>query len=172
MVKCALQLTWCSVWQSTHSVPTTYDDYVETVRERMRSEYELVREYLGIAAERNKRYYDAKVRPIPYSEGDRVYYYNPCKYAGRSEKWARKYTPCTIVKILTPVTVLLRRSKNSRAFVSHLDKIKPCFEDENSVQTKADSKIQIPPPSSPSAAEHGWWRSKRTIKPPNRLIHC
>jgi len=74
------------------SEPTSYDDYVETVRDHMRTAYDLVREHLGIAAERNKRYYDAKVRPICYAAGDRAYYYNPRKYAGRSEKWARNFS--------------------------------------------------------------------------------
>jgi len=56
------------------SDPTTYDNYVENVREKMRAAYDVVRDHLNKSAERNKRYYDAKVRPIQYAEGDRVYY--------------------------------------------------------------------------------------------------
>lgn len=151
---------------SEQSDPTTYDDYVETVRERMRTAYEIVRGHLGVAAERNKRYYDSKVRPISYAEGDRVYYYNPRKRRGRSEKWARKFSPCTVVKVLTPVTVLLRRSPNSKAFVSHVDKVKPCYENEKEGKVPT---IQFPSPVV-HAEERGSQRSSRTVRPPNRLI--
>ena len=59
------------------SNPTTYDSYVETVREKMQTAYDVVRDHVGKSAERNKRYYDAKVRPIQYALGYRVYYCNP-----------------------------------------------------------------------------------------------
>ena len=146
------------------SDPTTCDNYVENVRERMRAAYKVVRDQLGKSAERNKRYYDAKARPIP------VYYYNPRKFVGRSEKWARKYSPHTIVKILTPVTVLLRRSKNSRAFVSHVDKIKPCYEDVTQNLGKGEPEASVPPRPTPTNTGEGCRRSDRVTHPPSRLI--
>lgn len=153
------------------SDPTSYDDYVETVRDHMRAAYDLVREHLGVAAERNKRYYDAKVRPIPYAEGDRVYYYNPRKYAGRSDKWARKFLPCTVLKILTPVTVLLQRSKNSKAFVSHVDKIKPCYEDESATHKETVVTRGAPLPTLLNLSDKdGLKRNSRVVRPPVRLI--
>jgi len=42
---------------------TSYDDFVESVREKMRTAYEVMRENLGVAAERNKRYYDLRAKP-------------------------------------------------------------------------------------------------------------
>ena len=160
---------------SDDNVHVTYDDFVESVRCRMRTAYDIVREHLGIAAERNKRYYDAKVRPIKYDVGDRVYYFNPRKYAGRSEKWARKYEPCTIIKLLTPVTVLLRRSQNSKAFVSHVDKVKPCFEAGNQSNfgnqrkpNQISQSVHLPHNSDENLEELR--RSSRTSKPQSRLI--
>ena len=40
----------------------TYDDYVESTRDRMTTAYEEARVALRKAAERNKRYYDVRVR--------------------------------------------------------------------------------------------------------------
>jgi len=40
----------------------TYDDFVEEVREKMTAAYDIVRDNLCVAAERNKRYYDMEVK--------------------------------------------------------------------------------------------------------------
>jgi len=70
----------------------TYDDNVESMRERMTTGYEETRAALRKAAERNKRYYDIRVRAKKYNKGQWVYYFNPRKYVGRQDKWERKYT--------------------------------------------------------------------------------
>ena len=67
-----------------------YDTYVETLSDRMREAYSFVRKEIGRAAERNKKYYDVRVRPLKYKLGDWVHYYNPRRYKGRQEKWSRK----------------------------------------------------------------------------------
>jgi len=51
----------------------TYDDYVESMRERMMTAYEEARVALRRAAERNKRYYDVRVRAREYRKGQWVY---------------------------------------------------------------------------------------------------
>jgi len=63
----------------------SYDDYVENVRDRMTAAFEEARIALRKAAERNKRYYDVRVRPNKYSIGDWVYYYNPRKFQGKQD---------------------------------------------------------------------------------------
>jgi len=90
----------------------TYDDFVEGVRQKMQVAYELVRKHIGEAAQRNKKYYDIRVRPSKYAVGQWVYYYNPRRYKGRQDKWMRKYTgPFCVVRILGPVNVELKQSK-------------------------------------------------------------
>jgi len=64
----------------------TYDDYVESMRERMTTAYEEARIALRRAAERNKKYYDVRVRAKEYIKGQWVYYFNPRKFVGRQEK--------------------------------------------------------------------------------------
>ena len=101
---------------SPESTPA-YDDFVEDVRDRMVTAYDIVRQNLGSAAQRNKRYYNLRVRPAKFHEGDYVYYYNPRKYVGRSNKWSRKYTgPFQIVKELSPVTMLLQTQNKRKTF--------------------------------------------------------
>ena len=57
------------------TAPATYDSYVTELRDRFTRAYELTRRHLKAAAERTKRYYDLRVRPKQYNEGDWVYYY-------------------------------------------------------------------------------------------------
>ena len=96
----------------------------------MRESYRLARDNLGYSAERCKHYYDMRVRPGRYTEGQWVYYYCPRRYVGRSPKWQRMYTgPYLITKVVGPVNVRLQATKRSVPFISHVDKLKPCFGD-------------------------------------------
>ena len=107
------------------SPPSTYDDYIYEVRDRMRGAYCLVRQNLGVAANRYKHYYDLRVRPQEFHVGDQVLFFNPRRRAGRQEKWARKYEgPVFVTKVTGPNTVLLQRSSKSRPFHCHVEKCK------------------------------------------------
>jgi len=50
----------------------TYDGYVEKMREKQLEAYKTVSEHIGQAAERNKKYYDLRVKPQKYAVGDWV----------------------------------------------------------------------------------------------------
>jgi len=103
----------------------TYDDFVETTRDRMSSAYDLVRRHVGEAAVRNKRYYDMRVKPRQFQKGDWVYYFNPRKFQGRQDKWSRKYTgPFCVINVPGPVNVELQLNKRSKPFIVHIDKVK------------------------------------------------
>ena len=111
--------------------PATFDDYAEELEDRLRRSYVLVRKHLGEAAVRSKRYYDLRVRPQEYKAGDWVYFYNPRRFAGRQDKWARKFSgPCLVVKQLGPVNLLLQRSMRQKLFCVHVDNVKPFVADE------------------------------------------
>jgi len=165
-----------------------YDDFVETVRERMQEAYNVARENLEVAARRNKRYYDMKVNQRTFEAGDSVYYYNPRRYQKRSEKWARKYTgPFVVEKVLSPVNYLLRRLPRGKPFVSHVDKLRRCYEVEldsaspetvvKPVSPSPMTKGQEPSTDYPENGEESYGseeecvaRPKRHTRPPNRLI--
>jgi len=148
-----------------------YDEFVETVRDRMIAAYDVVRENFGIAAERNKRHYNMKGRLRSFQEGDLVYYFNPRKYSGRSEKWAKKYTgPYRVDKVLSPVTVLLRTLDRRRVFVSHIDKLKPSFEQDEIHTSNVDNgELATSGVQEPVYTEEEP-RSRRRVQPPCRLI--
>jgi len=81
-------------------------------------------------AERNKRTYDMRVRTQKYKVGDWVYYFNPRKFAGRQDKWRRKFSgPFLVTKIIGPVNVMVQRIKRTRP-CTHIDKLKPFIADE------------------------------------------
>ena len=64
----------------TEQAPTSYDDYSAAMESRMRQAYGLVRQELGVNAERMKRHYDLRVRPQKFRTGEWVLYYNPRSY--------------------------------------------------------------------------------------------
>jgi len=106
----------------------SYDGFVENVQIRMQTAYDLVRQHIGEAAQRNKRYYDIRVKPAKYKLGQWVYYFNPRRYKGRQDKWSRKYTgPFCVIRVLGPVNVELQLKRRSKPFIVHIDKVKPYF---------------------------------------------
>lgn len=107
---------------------SSYDDFVDHKMDIMRRAYQLAREHLGCSAERAKKYYDMRVRPKVFTEGQWVYYYCPRRYVSRSPKWQRMYTgPFLITKVMGPVNVRIQASKRSQPFITHIDKLKLCL---------------------------------------------
>ena len=105
--------------------PASYAAYSEEMLSRFQHAYTLVREHLREAAKRSKNYYDMSVRAKQYDVGNLVLYYNLQKRPGRQDKWVSKYSgPYLVTKVLGPVNVVIQRSKRSRSFVTHLDKLK------------------------------------------------
>ena len=111
--------------------PTYYASHADELIDQRRRAHTLVREQLGVAAVRNKRNYDMRVRPQRYTVGQWVHYFNPRKIQGRQDKWRRKFQgPFLIVKTIWTVNVMLQRSKRSQLFCTHVDKIKLYVADE------------------------------------------
>ena len=102
----------------------SYDSCVENVREHVTSAYEEARQALRKAAERNKRYYDVRVQPNKFKEGDWVLYFKPRKFAGKQDKWPRKYTGPLLVIATSYAMVRLQRRKGAKPFTAHIDKVK------------------------------------------------
>ena len=89
--------------------------------------YALAREHLRVAAERQKVYYDVRVRNVDFSVGQWVWYWYPRRYPSKSPKWQRSYTgPYLIIRKIEPVNVVLQRSPKAKPFVVHVNKIKLC----------------------------------------------
>src|SRR3989442_13553560 len=69
-----------------------------------------------------------RVRPMRYAVGQWVYYYCPRRFVGRSPKWQKMYGgPYLVTQVMGPVNVRLQASRRATPFVSHIDKLKPCY---------------------------------------------
>ena len=54
--------------------------------------------------------------------------YNPRRYTGRCPKWQRLYTgPYLVVQRLGMVNLVVQKSRRSKRFVTHVDKLKRCL---------------------------------------------
>ena len=60
--------------------PRLYSDYADELEERLKTAYSDVRRHLGVAATRNKRRYDMRVKPEEFKVGEKVLYFSPRKY--------------------------------------------------------------------------------------------
>jgi len=131
-------------------------DYVVDFQHRSRDAYALVGECLDEVAERGKKYYDMKVRPVPFNVGDWVYFYSPRRYQGRSPKWQCMYSgPYLVIKVLGPVNVVIQLTARSLTQVVHVDKLKKCLgdhpkswldkDDGLTVHNEADSQMGLHP---------------------------
>jgi len=104
------------------------DDYVYRQQELAAGAYQQVREHLQTSAERQKQSYDTRVRSAPFELNQWVWYHYPRKYQGRSPKWQKSYIgPYLIVRCIPPVNYVLQRTRHSKPFVVHTDKIKRCY---------------------------------------------
>ena len=72
---------------------------------RFKQAYALVREHLGVVAQRMKRRYDIRMRPQKFRKGQWVLYYNPRRFQGKQQKWERKYPPYLVTKEPDPEIV-------------------------------------------------------------------
>jgi len=59
-----------------------------------------------------------------------VLYYNLPKFQGKQQKWQRKFSPHLVVRELPPVNYLIQKTRKSRPFFAHVDKLKP-YENDN-----------------------------------------
>ena len=133
----------------------SYDGYAGELQDRLMTAYEEVRLELRKAAERNKRYYDVKVKPHRYVTGDWVYYYNPRKRPGRQDKWERKYSgPFLVIATPSPVNVTVQRTVKAKPFTVHIDKVKPYTQEppkswlkDAKVEGKNEVAVQVDPDS-------------------------
>ena len=115
-------------------------EFVEDKLSTFQAAYQLVRKKLKLSAERQKRRYDLRVRPVVFKEGDLVWLWSQRRKMKRKLKWQRCFTgPFTIVERLGPVNFRIRRSNKSKCFVVHMDKLKPYIETTEQAHTHKEN---------------------------------
>jgi len=127
-------------------VTTSSVEFVAERQRLFRNAFTLARDTLGIAAERSKKRYDMRVKPISYKVGDWVYYFCPRHRVGRSPKWQRFYSgPYLVKEILGTVNLRLQKTVRANKMVVHVDKVKHCTGNTPVSWLGADDYNVIPP---------------------------
>lgn len=137
--------------RDTERAAANYDDYVRNLAEHMNAAYKLTREQLKTLAERLRHTYDLRVCPAEFQPGDKVYYYHPRRYQGRTPKWSRWYTgPFVVVEQKVAVNYVIRKSNNSRPLTVHVDKLKLCLGGADDESTSSPKVADIRDSGRPS----------------------
>lgn len=153
------------------------DEYVEKLFTRASEDFATAREKLNKLAEIRKKRYDTKVNgQIPLEPGQLVYYFCPRRYPNKSPKWQKMFTgPYTVVRIIDPHVIVIRKSPRSKTFTAHRDKLKivrreadfPDFgEPLNKVSTQNDNREAT---EGQGEYEEINERPKRTVAKPKRF---
>jgi len=84
--------------------PRSTDVYVQKMKENAEISYEIARKELQVAAERRKRTYDIRIKPVEFSVKEWVWYWYPRRYIKRSPKWQKMYVGSyLVIRVIEPV---------------------------------------------------------------------
>jgi len=111
-----------------------------------------VRQYTGKQMQRMKLYYDSSVRPVSYTEGEKVLVCNPQKKRGKFAKWSvRWHGPVTILHELNESNYVLCKGKG-KAVVVHVDHMRklPTLQDVNLSDSHSHTHTRNNEPTTPS----------------------
>ena len=105
-------------------------EFVKRNMSRLAKAYQLARENLGEARQRQKVQYDKRAKTRCFQIGDKVLKNVKMIPKGLSKKLLHKYTgPFRVVEILGDCNVKIR-SQNQKEEVIHIDRLKPLFHSE------------------------------------------
>ena len=102
--------------------PACPNEYVEWVRDATQVAHEYAREHSGVAAERQKRYYDQRTASRKFKVGDWIRYYYPPE--GEKKLKGGWLGPYLITKITSEVNYEIQGTPKGRAKVVHVDQLK------------------------------------------------
>jgi transposase InsO family protein len=131
-------------------------EFVELKRSMMREVYRQVRQHLGVAANRRKDYYDTKVKSSSFAIGQWVWYLYQRRRVGISPKWQRHCIgPYLIVRVISLYNLVIQKSKRSKPFVVHRDKLKPFVGDAPPSWLATESDVRPPRVDCPGLPNSG-----------------
>ena len=118
------------IWTIDLSLPYTEGDrsvpeYVADVTAKLQKAHALVRTNLTTAWNASSRWYNRKVKPKSFQEGETVRVYYPRKFAGRTPKWQSFFgNEAVIAKKINDATYLVTSRKWREGKIVHVDKLK------------------------------------------------
>jgi hypothetical protein len=155
----------------------TPEEYVELIKQRMRTAYELVFEQLQSVFDKAKRRYDPRVKFCRFSVGQRVWYFCPRRFKNRSPKWSLQTAgPYEIIRKVNDVNYVIRLSSKHPAFTVHVDRLRKYKTTEGQETGRPLDSAPIPVPSRPkplvpkNVEISQEPRSQRDRRVPRRLI--
>ena len=106
----------------------TPSEHAASLRERLESAYQRVREQMSHKLDRQKEYYNRKVHGQPYSAGDLVWLHAVAVPRGRTKKFHRPWTgPYKIMQRIGDTSYRIQDVQASRhRRIVHFDRLKPC----------------------------------------------
>ncbi|KMQ82837.1 integrase core domain protein [Lasius niger] len=110
--------------------PSSVEDYVDNLRERLEDVHAIARERIRISSEKMKTRYDVKATKREFQEGDRVWFWNPKRRKGLSPKLQTSWEgPYKVIKKLSDVVIRIQKSPSSKPKVVHYDRLAPYYGD-------------------------------------------
>ena len=101
--------------------------WAQNLKERMQNAHELVIENVSEAMKRQKKLYDAKLAQFQIKEGDQVLVFFPRVPEGGTAKLSSFWRgPFKVLKQVGPVNFKIDCGRQHTPQVVHLDRIKPC----------------------------------------------
>ena len=105
-----------------HQVYKCHNEYVEWLKCALQDSFETARQNLGVASERQKRYYNMHTKHRQYQVGDFVLRFYP---PNLKDKLNRPYiSPCRVMAKLGDVTYRIQKTPKSKPLVVHVDHLK------------------------------------------------
>jgi hypothetical protein len=114
---------------------------IEDISSRFIEARILVKQSVLDSRRRQIESYNKRHRNITFEIGDKVLVYIKTRKVGLSEKLINQfYGPYEVIEKLTPVTYLLENMQNKKQIKTHIDRIKPYYDDDMDV---ADEEIWV-----------------------------
>ncbi|XP_048519646.1 uncharacterized protein LOC125503403 [Dendroctonus ponderosae] len=100
------------------------EDYGLKLAEQLKLVHDEVRTKLKIESDRMKSRYDARPNHVGFSEGERVWFFNPRRTKGRCPKLQNSWEgPYTIITRLNDVTYRIQKSPQAEFKVVHIHRL-------------------------------------------------
>ena len=105
---------------------TTYGDYVNQLREKMRHAHEVAQKHLKTAAQKHKESYDVKLVIVRYEPGDLVWYRTDIGQLKFTPKLRSAFQgPYLVLKRMSDLVYMIQLKRQGDRKVVHHNKLKP-----------------------------------------------
>ena len=128
-VRLPAELVFGSTISSSGEKITSYGDYVDTLRTKIKHGHKIARKHMSASAKRSKDLYDSKVAFNKFNQGDIVWCLMETRKVGISPKLEKAYEgPFLIKRRFSEIDFVLQLDRTGAESAVHHNKLKP-YED-------------------------------------------